>query len=475
MGLTDNIRGWLWNIMTPPDDWFDVARMEQLAQYERLKNYYEGDHRRQIKTKTGQPDDNLILNFTQLVVERSISLLFGSGVEFELPGEDDAPNRLYIDDVWNANNKDIFLHKLGQYGSIYGTCFIKIVPEGVESMEDENAFLPRLIALNPMFMKIETSPEDVDTIERYEMRFNTVIDDREVARKEITEPVYSIIQEEDGEFSGGGEIIAWKISNYIADHRTGGQWELMYDPQIWEYNFAPIIHWQNLPKAGEAYGRSDVEDILELNDRINFIAGNISKIIRYHAHPKTWGRNALSGSQSKASWGPDEMVLFSGDNALIQNLEMQSDLQSSQQYLMMLRQSLFDISRTVDITSLSDKLGALTNFGLRVLFMDSVNKNNTKREIYGNGLVDLNHRLLVIGEQQDVDGGEVRWPETLPEDETEKMAGDGFDLEKGLASKETISEKRGYDWEAEQERIEEERASGDNIGAAILRTFERGQ
>ncbi len=100
------------------------------------------------------------------------------------------------------------------------------------------------------------------------------------------------------------------------------------------------------------------------------------------------------------------MPVFSGDNALISNLEMQSDLTSSQQFLMNLRQSLFDISRTVDITSLSDKLGALTNFGLRVLFLDAMAKIGTKQEIYGEALTEINHRLLVIGEIDPVDGGE---------------------------------------------------------------------
>ena len=63
----------------------------------------------------------------------------------------------------------------------------------------------------------------------------------------------------------------------------------------------------------------------------------------------------------------------------IYNVEMQSDLASSQTYLMTVRQGLFDITRTVDISSMNDKLGALTNFGLRVLYQDSLSKNETKK------------------------------------------------------------------------------------------------
>ena len=66
------------------------------------------------------------------------------------------------------------------------------------------------------------------------------------------------------------------------------------------------------------------------------------------------------------------MVTTSDPNALIQNLEMQSDLNSSLNFIRYLRQALFDVSRAVDIDSMADKLGSLTNFGLRVLYQDAL-------------------------------------------------------------------------------------------------------
>ena len=154
---------------------------------------------------------------------------------------------------------------------------------------------------------------------------------------------------------------------------------------------------------------------------------------------------------------------------------MQSDLSSSQQFLLGLRQSMFDIGRTVDITSLSDKLGALTNFGLRVLFYDALAKLGSKRELYGEALTEINHRHLSPGwTVPNTDGGKVVWPEPLPQSETDQVTADQFDLQNGIASKQTIATSRGYDWNLEQERLADEKAQGDNAGAEIFRNFFNG-
>jgi hypothetical protein len=68
----------------------------------------------------------------------------------------------------------------------------------------------------------------------------------------------------------------------------------------------------------------------------------------------------------------------------------------------------------------------------------------------------------------------VVWPDFLPENDAEISAAYQSDLNMGIVSKETISGLRGYDWEQESERIANDAAQTDNIGAAILRNFENG-
>ncbi len=141
-----------------------------------------------------------------------------------------------------------------------------------------------------------------------------------------------------------------------------------------------------------------------------------------------------------------------------------------------LRQALFDVSRTVDISSMVDKAGQLTNFGLRVLYKDELDKLYTKRELYGDALTEINHRLLVMSgfSGKDANGGVVIWPEPLPVSETDQALALKTDKELGIASLETIAAKRGYDWAKEQARIANDKQGETNIGAELLKAFTRG-
>jgi len=82
--------------------------------------------------------------------------------------------------------------------------------------------------------------------------------------------------------------------------------------------------------------------------------------------------------------------------------------------------------------------------------------------------------LLALADAPDTDGGEEVWEEVMPANESETSQALRTDLELGLVSKQTASGKRNYVWEDEETRITSEKASEDNIGAALLRTFNQG-
>jgi hypothetical protein len=128
---------------------------------------------------------------------------------------------------------------------------------------------------------------------------------------------------------------------------------------------------------------------------------------------------------------------------------------------------------------MADKLGALTNFGLRVLFMDALAKLHTKQELYGDALLELNRRLLVIGGFANTDPGAIIWPEVLPVNEAEQVQAITSDLTNELVSKQTASTVRGYDWEQEQERIKADKAEAQaTLAQSMLeaqRRFNAGQ
>ena len=209
-----------------------------------------------------------------------------------------------------------------------------------------------------------------------------------------------------------------------------------------------------MPTTGTPYGQPDITpDVIRLQDRINFTASNLSKIIRLYAHPVRIGKGLTR--QEIVDVAPDKMLLINKESDILQ-LPALGDLPAAEAFYAGLKQSLFDITRTVDITSLQDKVGALTNFGLRILYQDALQKLATKRELYGDMLEELARRLLIIGGTANPPDVEIIWPEPLPINEQDVTTGLQFDLDNGLVSKQTASVKRGYNFMAEQERIDTE-------------------
>jgi len=43
------------------------------------------------------------------------------------------------------------------------------------------------------------------------------------------------------------------------NRETGGKWRVVSE-EVWPYPLPPIIHWQNLPMVGNAWGMPDISD-----------------------------------------------------------------------------------------------------------------------------------------------------------------------------------------------------------------------
>lgn len=427
------------------------------------RDYYAGVQPRQLKVRQGQMNDNLVVNFCRLVVNRSVTMLFGKGIEFDLPNGDESPEADYLSAVWDANRQQILLHNVALFGAMAGTCYLRIIPGA--AFKADVAY-PRLVALDPMYVIMDTNPEDIEQVIRYTIRFNVRgPDGKEVARK-------TVIETGDGAVDAAGMTATyWTITDYVSTPQ--GRWQVI-GQETWEYDFPPVIHWQNLPDPGSQYGLPDVtDDVIELQDRVNFLASNISKLIRLYAHPARYG--IMAGQAGKIDLGPDEMPNFNSKDSEIRQMDALGDLAAAHEFTRYLEKSLFDITQTVDLSSQQDKLGALTNFAVRVLYSDALAKLGTKQELYGDAIKELNRRLLVLNGMDGAEPGEIVWPDPLPVNELEKLQALQIELGLGIVSKETAAIERGRDWEQEQERISDDQAAGDNVGAAILRAFERGE
>ena len=454
MGIYDTVQNFVQGLV-----WGGIDDNERAKMIERKREYRKGIQAQQIEVKHGA-NDNITVNFVGLVVDRAVTMLFGNGVEFDMPGEGETPQDELIRGTWDANKQEILLHKIATLGAESGTCFVKLLPDGIRG-RDGNLYV-RLVALDPKMCEIETLPSDIEYVVKYIIKWKDRKDGKEVRRKQEIKR---------GADEAGIANDTWLIEDYW-QKTNSNQWNLERS-EVWAYDFPPVMHWQNLPSPLSPYGQADItEDVIVLQDRLNFVASNMSKIIRYHAHPQT----VVSGANaSDIAVEPGKALFLPGENGKAYNIEMQSDLASSFNFLQFLRQALFSITQSVDVSSFADKIGALTNFGLRVLYMDALSRLHTKQELYGDALVEINRRILVLSGDTNADGGAVVWKDILPQSETEETQALEADLRMGIVSKKTVAVARGYDWDEEQERMAEEQQSQDNVGAAILRAFTQGR
>lgn len=429
------------------------------------REYYSGDQPKQIRVRPGKTDDNIIVNLVGLAVDRSLSHLLAGGVTFVLPEGEEAQDE-YLSDLWECNRQSVLLYNAALMAAVYGTGYIKIIPDGTSDLYT-GEILPRLVALNPEYLTIATDPQDAEKVLRYVVEY--VVGD--TGYREITRRTGS----EDYEIPPETVDDTWVVENYITD--KGGKWKLV-DKYEWPYTFPPIVHWKNLPSINNVYGSSDIDDILGIQDKDNFTVSNIQKMVRLQAHRQLWGRNL--GKDDLVDIGPDKLIKLTGTESELGVLDIQSDIGASLQFSRDLRQTLFDVAREVDITSITDKIGALTNFGLRVLYADSLSKTNTKRELFGEALLELNRRLLVLNgmEGEASRPGEIIWKDPLPVNIREEMETDNIALQMGIVDIQTIyeryAERYGQEWEEIQTRLmaAKQAQAGADLGTMLLRMRE---
>jgi hypothetical protein len=443
-------------------DEYEVALINRQKMLNELKQYYDGRQRRPLKPAPLGKDYNVLANLTGIIVNRSVSMLVGTGVDFNI--KDKAAHE-YIDNTYAANKGDILLHDLAQFGSIYGTPFIKIVPGAREWNGD---IYSRLVALNPINLIIKTAPNDIENVTAYVYRWN----DGEIAWREITEknvaPSDDVTQR---------PIPYWIIRTEKSDKETKGEWIKTTETK-WDYPFSPIQHSKNLPLAGSVYGMSDIEGVIELQDRynasqsdINVILGNNAFPLRYVSGGKLPRLTLADGSQV-VDISPQKIIEF-GEGVTMGTAEMESDLTSSRQFSNDLRRDIFDISATVDSETLRENASSITNFGLKIMYKDEIEKNNTKKMLYGDLLCTVNKNLLTMAGLNN-DPGTVTWGDPLPVNEKEEIEALTADKALGIVSDETISQIRNYDFADEQAKLAKEKSQRDALGGNILRDFLAG-
>lgn len=436
--------------LTAKQMWKDRQEAEQSDRLKSIKDawdYFEGRSPDPLLTKPGQVNDNVKVNLARPLIEKGVSFLFGKEVTWQVDedtgSESDAEQ--FLKEVWAQNDKQLLLHELGQNGALGGIAAIKVNPQSDGTYE--------LINLDPAELQLFSSPHNINDIHKYRIEYTAA--DADGDERNYRQDIVRL----------GDRGAKWEIRNYEAE--PGESYTLVGEPVAWPYPLPPIVYCKNLPRANCLWGYGDLEDA-KLNDSLNLIASSVRKTLRLHAHPRTVKKG--DGVVKQLDWGPDKMLQIGKDDDVF-NLEMQSDLGAARQFYVDLRQAIYATARTPDLSALGEKLGQITNFGLHVLFADLIEKNETKRVLYGGLIVRLNRLLCLLAGKGDAVRCTLTWQDPLPEDRLGKLQAAKAEQDLGLTSDETLTAEIGRIWADEQKRLKTEQADKAARQAALMPTI----
>jgi hypothetical protein len=435
------------------------ARKELIDTYWR---YYEGDHHKPLAVAPGKRDDNVIINLCAQAIDKGVVFFAPDAPTLLFPGEtpqpgDESPVQRALEAFWEHADLEAFVTDAALAGFISGHLFCKLLPP-------ERAGDPPSVAV--LDTRHVTAMWDVMNTKRalwYRLEWEL---DSETTRRQDIVPDWLLVEGEGAPAYDPDST--WTIIEYEKARTTQNKWAEQ-GRDAWAYPFSPIVQWKNGPAPHTFYGPSDLRHY-RLNDAVNFVASNSLRIIKYHAHPRTIGVGVNADQVKETSI--DGFFSIPAD-ASVQNLEMRGDLASSMQMLDRLRSAFFTQMRTVDWSSQSDKVGQLTNFGLRVLFDDMMEQTEAKRRVYGQGIAEISRRAVIIMGHAAPEPPALEWPDPLPQARLELVQAAQMEQQLGFTSNRTLAADLGRDFDEEIERKSTEAQEGGDMLGSLLANIGR--
>ncbi len=411
-------------------------------------DYYEGRHRKQLKSKPGKPDDNVVINQWKQGKDREITFLFPTkmiGFELDENADVDAPDEKWLREAWDKNRGKKMLRRLAKYGAMCGHVFARVIPS-----ETPDGY-PRIVALNPANVVVGWQADDYETRLWYEIYWSA----GKLERRQ------DIVRVENG----------WRIYDYWRERMDSSR---QYDEQAkawkkiaetpWDFELGPIVDWQHIDRPGQFYGDNEAS-LIPLQDKVNKVASDTGKILRYYASPKTVIQSDTEPKSLES--GIDDAWLLPRDSEA-KNLEMSSDLASSVAFGQQLIDAMKAQQRVVVLTGSAADFQRVTNLGVQTVFIDQLAKNDELWEQYEPGIADLCKTMLCVAGKEWDRQIKITRSSPLPTDPKETIEVQEKELTLELVSKETVMRERGRNPQQERKLIEEEGAWNDN---AIMRAL----
>src|SRR5258708_6619159 len=435
----------------------DRARLERIGAAWKA---YEGNLEAPLKKMDREPDDNVMSNRCQPIVDRGVDFLFGE--EIEISVEEDGPQEAqdFLDKVWGRKEARIpLLQKHAMNGAIAGQAFIRIVPGPQKTY--------RLVAVDPSTVFVKTAPQDCETVLLYCIQYSTnekqngrpvqVFYREEIAR--IDPESNSTIEYEDPTAEGYDADVTCQLHHcpqipYAAIQPKTTGWTPAGEPIIWPYPFPPLISNQNLPRPNDFWSYPHITpDLIGVNNSLNLVQSNINRVEKIYGGPILY---APGIGTTNIDTAPGRIIQLPLPENKIESVHIHSDVANALLFAENLRSDIDEQSSVPGVATgriAAMPRGNLSGIAIELLFMPLLKKTNKKRNLYGKLIIEVSKALLVLnGLSGDIDIT-IAWESPLPHDDLVSVQAGIAKLEVGV-SKAEIQRELGYDPE-EQAKLKQ--------------------
>jgi hypothetical protein len=446
------------NMMAPPQLQQNISLAQApcpQADHERKRamrdawNAYRGKLKPPLKVAADQPDDNVLSNRCAPIVDKGVSFLFGQIVNVEASDETSEPDTAiqdFLKGLWGDDDERMtLLSQMAINGGVCGQVFLKLIPPQGEMQ------FPRVVVMDPFLIRVVTGPDDVSCVLAYIIEYPGQDDwqKKQIIARIDPDGLASVAAEADLDDT-------WTITNYLRKGQSG-PWMQVGERAFWPYPFAPIMMCQNLPNPNEAWGVPDLTpDLINMNNVLNFIQSNTSRIIKFHGHPKTY---ATGLSASQINIGIDDLLCLPSPDSKLANLEMTSSLVDQINFANILRSDMDEQSRVPGIVlgrETSLPRGNISGVALEMLFQPLIEKTVQKQRLYGCLIRYVSRAALVLAGKLSIEEYEdcpiaLHWPSLLPNDDLQ-AAQTALVYQQIGVSEHTLLAKLGFDPDEEMEK-----------------------
>ena len=381
---------------------------------------YRGEFQPPLKVVADQPNDNVVSNRCEPIVNKGVSFLFGQELKIEATeeatdttGQGETPLQDFIDALWGDDDERMtLLSQLAINGAVCGQAFVKLIPP------QGTMRYPRIVILDPLLVRVVTSPDDCSLVLAFVIEYPGTND---LQKRQIIARI-----DPDGlaQLAGEQELDdTWTITNYERRSAGNGNWIQKGEPEEWPYPFPPIFMCQNLPNPNEAWGMPDLTpDLIEQNKVLNFVQSNTSRIIKYHGHPVTY---ATGVNSTQISIAVDELICLPAPDSKLEKLAAMDNFTGLITFASVIRSDMDEQSRVpaVALGRLVDlPKGNISGVALQLLFQPLIEKTIQKRRLYGFLVRAVTRAALIIMSLIPVERFEdykigLNWSDLLPIDD----------------------------------------------------------